>query len=231
MSGFQSNEAIIAAFGELAEKNDHLIIELKRERAVQFPEYLLIGEEGFPKFEIQENTVTQSSSEYLLQKKFFPNPEIRALPKDMFNLKTNFTVKSFEDVVRLNDAQKEEVNRLSFNYESLQLRPALLILYENTLSLTMLLEETLATMLNPKNNIPELQENLLTVSNVFENFKKLNVKFFTKAEFLARQQAELLARQQAELLARQQAELLAHQQQAKLFDRQLGELVSSQGFF
>jgi hypothetical protein len=67
----------------------------------------------------------------------------------------------------------------------------------------MLLEETLATMLNPKNNMPELQKNLLTISNVFENFKKLNVKFFSKAELLARQQAELLARQQAELIAYQ----------------------------
>jgi hypothetical protein len=75
-------------------------------------------------------------------------------------------------------------------------------------------------MLNPKNNMPELQENLLTISNVFENLKKLNVKFFSKAELLAREQ-ELLARQQAELLARQQAELLAQQQ----------ELLAYQGFF
>jgi hypothetical protein len=224
-AGFQSNEAIIAAFHELAVRNDNFIVELTKERDVHVPEYLLVSkvgeEDNVPKFGIQENIVIQSSSEFLLQKNFFPNPEIRALPKDVFRLKTNFIVKSFEDVVRLNDAQKEEVDQFSFFGESVQSRPALLILYENTLSLNMLLEETLATMLNPKNNMPELQENLLIISNVFENFKKLNVKFFSKAELLAREQ-ELLARQQAELLARQQAELLARQQ---------AELLAYQGFF
>jgi hypothetical protein len=231
-AGFHSNEAIITAFQELATKNDNLIIELKKECDVQFPEYFLVSKVGekdnAPIFEIQENITTQSSLEYLLEKNFFPKPEIKALPVDVFNLQTNFTVKSFEDIVRLNEAQKEEVKRLSFFDESLKSRPALQILYENTLSLNMLLEETLATMLNPKNNMHELQENLLTISNVFDNFKKLNVKFFSKAEIIARQQAGILAKKQEENLARQTAITLARQH-AEMLAQQHTEVLAIQG--
>jgi hypothetical protein len=195
-----SNQDVIKAFQETAEKNNKLILELKKERDFQLAEYfcvLKVGEnEDVPKFEIQENIITQSSSEHL-QKKFFPKPEIKTLPVDVFNLKTDFSVTTFVDIVRLNEAQKEEVARYGLFGESSYSRPALQILLENNLILNKLLEETIAAMLDPKNNMQEAQQTLSTISNAFGNLKKLNVQFFLP-DGLAKKQAVILAKKQVE---------------------------------
>ena len=166
-----------------------MIVELKTERTIQTPQYFLISKKDekennndFPCFEMQEKMITQTSIEYLFQKKIFPNPEVKALPEDIFNLKTNFSVKSFEDIVRLNNAQKNEIEKYSLFGEALLSKPALKILYENTIVLNKLLNEIFDETLNPKNNMSELKE---MISNVNKNCKKLNVQFYTEDEFIA----------------------------------------------
>ena len=183
MTEFENNQGIISAFKVLVAEIDNLIIQIKVDRDIQFPEYILISKKdeqnNFPRFEIQENMITQTPAEYLLQKKWLPNPEIKALSADVFKLKTNFNVKSFEDIVRLNNAQKEEVANYEIFFDSANSKPPLQILYENSVVLNKLLKETFDEMSNPKNNKLELQE---ITAQVSENYKRLNVQFYTEAD-------------------------------------------------
>ena len=177
---FETNQDIVNAFNALAVENDHLIVELKTERIIQTPQYFLISkkdENNIPSFEIQETMITQTSTEYLLNKNVFPNPKIKALPEDVFNLKTTFRVKSFEDIVRLHNAQKVEVQKYSVFGEALPSRLPLQILYENNLVLNKVLKEIFDEILNPKNNLLEVQETLSIISSCYEKLKKLNVNF------------------------------------------------------